>query len=79
MKEKGIVELLKSGNFTIIYWERGVTSIYKGKWNFTKEFEKDEYEEMGKSLIIELDGVDGYCPGIVELLSKALGGKTDSI
>ena len=80
MTSKKLIDLFKTGDFTIIYWDRNVASIYKGKWNFNKEFIKDEYEEMGKSLVVELDCDGyGYCPEIVEILSKALGGKTDSI
>ncbi len=81
MKEKEIIELLKSGNFTIVYWDRDDPTLYKGKWNYNKEFENDDYALMNKS-IVELDShmfEDGYVPHIVYLLSKALKGKTDSI
>lgn len=32
MSEKEIIELLKSGNFTIIYWDNQSPSLYKGKY-----------------------------------------------
>jgi hypothetical protein len=78
---KKILELLKSGNFTIVYWDNDSPTLYKGKWNINKEYEKDDYEEMNKNIVEELDDYCeyGYCPGIVALLVKALGGKSDSI
>lgn len=78
--EKDLVELFRSGNFTIVYWDRGEPTIYKGRWNYHKENEKDEYEKMEKSRIYyPMYDIDGYCPDIIHLLVKALGGKADSI
>ena len=64
-----IIQLLKSGDFTVAYHDNGVCSIYKGK---------HKYEDLPDS-IYEPDDTDGYAPEIVELLVKALGGKIDSI
>ena len=80
MKNKvDIIKLLKSGDFTIIYWSRGEASLYQKKWNKEEEYERDEYETMGKFLVREYTFEDGYCPQIVGALTKALGGLSDSI
>lgn len=80
MNEKQLVELFKSGNFTIVYWDNEEPTIYKGRWNYHKEQEKDDYETMEKSRIdYPMYDMGGYCPDIVALLTKALGGKADSI
>lgn len=80
MKEREkILKLLKSGKFTIVYWDSGEATLYKGKWDYNKEFEKDEYEKMNKSIVEFQDFSTGYCPTIVCLLTEALGGTADSI
>jgi len=79
MSDQQLIELFKSGNFTIVYWDNTVPSIYKGKWDINQESEKDDYEEMNKHEVDFNDWGDGYCPKIVELLAEALGGKSDSI
>lgn len=77
--EKKLIELFKSGDFTIIYWDSQDPTIYRGKWDRSKEYERDEYEIMNKAEV-ETNFYDmGYVPDIVALLAKALGGKTDSI
>lgn len=79
MNRKQIIKLLKSGNFTIIYWDNDEATLYKGKWDYNKEYEKDDYGKMNKNEVkLEIE-MDGYLPEIVKLLSEALGGKTDSI
>lgn len=77
--QEKLIEVLQSGCFTIIYWDSSVASIYKGIWDKDREFIKDEYKKMNKSLIFETSEGNGYCPNIVSLLAVALGGKTDSI
>lgn len=69
MKEKEIIELLKSGNFTIAYHDNGVCSLYKDKYtNYDKIYDEKP--------VLEIDcEFDGYLPKEVELLIKALGGK----
>lgn len=79
MTYRSIINLLRSGNFTIVYWDSGDASLYKGKWNYNKECERDEYETMNKSLVAEYSREFGYCPEIVDLLCAALKGKADSI
>ena len=75
MSDKKLIELFKTGNFTIIYWDNECPSLYEGKYTVdnipedvvdNKEIKFDDYE-------------GGYCPKIVELLAKALGGKSDSV
>jgi len=80
MTEKKLINILRSGDFTIIYWDREQPTIYKGKWDFNKEFEKDDYAEMNKHEIeFDFYNLNGYVPDIVTLLVKALKGKVDSI
>ena len=71
MKEKQIIDLLKSGNFTIAYHDSEYCCLYKGKLKY------EDLPEDGE--VAEFDDVNGYIPDIVELLVKALGGKSDSI
>lgn len=76
MKEKNIIELLKSGDFTIIYWDNETPSLYKGKYTVDNISEDiiDNHEIKFNDY-----GLDGYCPTIVDLLVKALGGNSDSV
>ena len=71
---KKVIELLRSGNFTIIYHDNQCCSLYKGHVKI------DDIEEDAKTEF-EFDdlGQDGYLPSVVQALVKALGGKSDSI
>jgi hypothetical protein len=76
MSNTKAIKLLKSGNFTIAYWDNGAAWLYKGKHKIEdfdgeigSEIEPVEYDDFS----------DGYTPGIVALLVKALGGKVVSI
>ena len=74
-----VVEILKSGDFTIIYWDNATPSLYKGKWEANEKYD-GYYDEMGKAEILLDDFFDnGYCPAIVYLLTVALNGSADSI
>jgi hypothetical protein len=71
--EKEIVALLKSGDFTIAFHDRGECSIYRGKFKYEKLPEKEDYTiQMGA-------GQEGYAPDVVLFLCMALGGKCISI
>ena len=68
-----ILDLLRSGDFTITYHDNQSPSLYRKKW---------EYEDLDGAEEIEfkLDNYDyGYCPAIVGLLVEALNGKSDSV
>lgn len=79
-KEKDLVSLFRSGNFTIIYWDSAEPIFYKGHWDKDKEYEKDEYATMDKSRIeIDLYDMNGYLPDVVRLLVMSLKGQADSI
>lgn len=71
MKNKAdILELLRSGDFTVSYHDNATPGLYKGKW---------KYEDLEDAEEIELaNWEDGYCPQIVSLLVEALGGKSNS-
>ena len=78
--KKELIKLFKSGDFTIIYWDNGAPTIYKGKWNIDEECEKDDYKEMNKhEFDIDMYNMNGYVPDIVDWLAEALGGKSNSI
>ncbi len=73
MTKNKIIELLKSGNFTIAYHDSDCCYLYKGKMTYDQLSEKNAKE-------INFDGMsDGYIPIEVEYLVEALGGKVDSI
>lgn len=74
-----IIRLLRSGDFTIIYWDRGYATLYEKKWDKDVEHDRDDYETMNKFEIIYNDYENGYCPSIVSLLTEALNGTSDSI
>lgn len=72
MTDKKIIELMKSGNFTIAYHDNGQCSLYKGKFEYDDLPEKSEHDfEYGDS--------EGYTPHVVQLLVKALGGASETI
>ena len=69
MTEKKIIELMKSGDFSLMYHDNGYCTIHKGHIKY-------EDSETG---VIELpDKEFGYVPSEVVLLVKALKGKVDS-
>lgn len=73
MKEGQIIELLKSGNFTIAFHDYSTCYLYKGK---------HQYDKLPKKEIASFDlhdGYNGYACEIMTLLVKALNGKIDSI
>lgn len=73
MKDKEILELMRSGNFTIAFHDYSRGSFYKGRHEYEDLPEKEEFE-------FDLhDGFKGYAPEIMILLVKALKGKIDSI
>jgi len=67
-----IVELLKSGNFTVAYHDNGYCCLYKGRL---------EYDDLPKRCFAEFSSYndDGYLPKIVRLLVETLGGKSSTI
>lgn len=71
-QKKELIELFKSGDFTIAYHDNGHCCVYAGKWNYDDLPEKEEAE-------FDYSDAEGYCPTIVSLLTKALGGETQTI
>ena len=74
-----LIELLKTGNFTVIYDDNGSGRIHKGHGEYV-----DFYDEDKEEYVDFVDSFDetlghGYIPTIVCDLIKALGGKFDSI
>ena len=77
MNKEQIIEVLKSGNFTIAYHDSDYATIHVGKLDY-EELITDandelihDYETCGQ--------IDGYIPEIVQLLAEALGGKSITI
>jgi len=72
--DERILNLIKSGNFTVITWDNGQYSFYEGKQTVDTVSDKD------LEAFIEFDcEEDGYMPDAVALLIKALGGNWGSI
>ncbi len=74
MNDKKIVELLKLGDFTILYHDNGSCSLYEGR--FKNYYEKPEGVDSVASFDCDFNG---YLPKEVALLVKALGGCSDSV
>lgn len=70
-QKKKVIEILRSGDFTIAYHDNQDPWLYEGRL---------EYDDLPEDGGIPLDGwTDGYIPIEVELLVKALGGNTETI
>lgn len=69
--EQKIIDLLKSGNFTIAYHDNGYCCLYRGKYLYDELPEREDFS-------FDMEGAEGYAPEIVSLLAKALGGRTES-
>lgn len=79
MSDKKLIEILKSGNFTVRYDDNGSGTIIEGRFN---EYEDTYNERTGKNLgrSTEFGGQGGgYAPEEVEWLVEALGGKVVSV
>ena len=71
MKDKKIIELLKTGNFTIAYHDNGFCTLHSGI---------KEYADTADDEVVEFAGLqDGYIPAEVKALVEALGGEVVSI
>lgn len=71
MNHKKIIELLKSGDFTVAYHDNDSPTLYTGKHKYWKLKEEDEIKIPYSD--------DGYLPAIVALLVEALGGESSSV
>ena len=71
MTEGAILELLRSGDFTIAYHDYAAPCLYKGKL---------EYDDLPEKELLDLGGFqNGYIPEVVYWLVKALNGETETI
>jgi hypothetical protein len=74
MNDQDLINLLKSGNFTIAYHDNQDGCVYEGRIdNYGKLPEDGEVDDF-----YSWDH-DGYLPYIVKMLVKALGGEALSI
>ena len=70
-KRRKIVELLKSGNFTVSYSDIGICCIYEGKY---------EHDNLPEIPFHEFScEMNGYMPVEMMLFIEALNGKADVI
>ena len=74
LTEKQLLELFRSGNFTIAYHDNQDCSVYEGRY---KDYE--DLPDIKGALHNDSGYTDGYTPSIVYILVKALKGKTLSI
>jgi len=71
---KKFKELIISGNFTVISWDNGQYSFYKGHQTV------DSVNEKNIKPFIEYDNeCEGYMPDAMSALVECLGGKSESI
>lgn len=71
LSKKAVIELLKTGDFTIAYHDSGYCTIYKNRLSY------ENLPEDGEVYECDCD-MDGYIPAEVSLLVKALGGRVES-
>jgi hypothetical protein len=71
MASKELVELLKSGDFTLGYHDNGYCEVYRGRIEYDDINEKD-LQPVGS---FDSSENEGYIPAEVAALVKALGGK----
>jgi hypothetical protein len=69
--DKEIIQLLKSGKFTIAYHDQGSCSLYEDKIKYYDDLPVDGELANFESWDCE----EGYLPKIVRLLVEALGGE----
>jgi len=69
MKKTKLIELLKTGNFSVHYDDNGSGRFVKGKKDYGEGRTIFEFEGRGI----------GYAPTEVEILVEALGGAVDSV
>lgn len=77
MTKREILDLLKSGDFTIAYHDNGLCSLYKGRikeYDQLPEWRYDKLSSCGDLAEFFDTDSDGYLPKIVALLVEALGG-----
>ena len=72
MSREELIELLKSGDFTIAYHDAGVCSIYRGKMKYGELPEGGELKDF-------MGCYEGYKPRVVEILVEALGGMSVTV
>jgi len=75
-KEKEIQKAIKTGNFTIYYYDNGSCYLVKGK--YTQDEIEDEDSKLDELADFDYTRDEGYIPAIVAELVKALGGKVHS-
>jgi len=78
ISKKKLNEIIRSGNFTIIYFDNQAPFLYEGKWGAGGDEEYNKRMDKAEIDFYDVNG-KGYVPDIVQLLVDALGGHTDSV
>lgn len=75
MERTKLLEIIKSGDFSVYYHDNGCSTIYQGKHDFD---EVKDWDAMEKLIIFESEP-NGYHTSDLELLVDALGGVIYSV
>lgn len=79
--ERELINLLKSGNFSVHYHDNGSGSVYTNRFEYEAFTDPDTGKELhpGKE-VFQFDGnTEGYLPEIIKYLVIALGGKCGTV
>jgi hypothetical protein len=77
LTKKELIEIIKSGNFTVYYHDNGSSNIYEGKYTeeyFDELIEENKFDDFDDENNIFISSFDGYYTEDLALLIKALGG-----
>ena len=72
LQRKEIIKLMKTGNFTICYYNHQEGGVWKG------HLEPDELDIDAELIEFSNKGDERYLPEIVDMLVEALGGECNS-
>jgi len=76
-EQKAVIELFKTGNFSVHYHDFCVCSVFKDRFDY--DFvDAETGEDIPREEVYEPGDDVGYLPEIVQLLVLALGGKSGS-
>lgn len=75
-EQRKVIELFKSGNFSIHYHGNGQCSVYANRFEYTEFIDGEGNDANPGKEIYDTCDTYGYLPEIVELLVIALGGKS---
>lgn len=71
-EEQEVIDVFKSGEFTIAYHDNGYACLYKGKYKYDDLPDEHDFEFHDYNS-------EGYLSDLVRLLAMALGGGATTI